>query len=52
MVPILYIGFQLWRKEKTLPPSEIDFFLGSRDIEEEEEVPAKNFLEKVWRVVM
>ena len=51
LFPILYFAYRFGTKGKVVPVAELDFYSGSRDIEEEEELPPKNFAEKAWRAV-
>ena len=51
LFPILYFSYRFATKGKVVPVAELDFYSGSRDIEEEEELPPKNFVEKAWRAV-
>jgi len=52
MFVILYFGYRFWNKAKFIPLEDMDFMTGSRDAEEEEELPPKNIGEKMWRAIM
>jgi len=52
MFVILYFGYKFFTKVKFIALEDMDFMTGSRDVEEEEEVPPKNLAEKIWRSIM
>jgi len=49
---VLYFGYKFYNKTSFISLHDMDFITGSRDIEEEEELPPKNLAEKFWRAIM
>ncbi|KAL8280450.1 hypothetical protein RQP46_007098 [Phenoliferia psychrophenolica] len=50
--PILYLGSRFYFKAGHVPLAAMDFYTGSRDIVEEDEIPPRNFVEKLWQFLM
>lgn len=49
---VLYFGYRFIFGAKLINVEDMDFVTGSRDAEEEEELPPRNFIEKFWRSLM
>lgn len=50
--PILYYGHLLYKGGKRIPIAEIDFYSGTRDIEEEDEPAPVGIIQKAWAAIM
>ncbi|GAA97143.1 hypothetical protein E5Q_03818, partial [Mixia osmundae IAM 14324] len=48
MFVVLYVGYKFMYKTTWIAPADMDFISNSRDCPLEDEVPPRNFAERVW----